>query len=114
MNAKSCDLANKECLPCMGNVPPLKETEIRKFLSQLEGWETVREHHLSKSYSFPDFASALAFVNRIGELAERVGHHPDLALAWGKVRVEIWTHKIDALTESDFIFAAKVDALFKS
>lgn len=75
------------------------------------GWEIVENHHLRKIYRFPDFRIALAFTNRIGELAEAVGHHPDLELAWGKVGVTIWTHKIGGLSETDFVFAAKVDAL---
>ena len=75
------------------------------------GWTLVKEHHLEKSFAFPDFARGLAFVDRVGALAEAEGHHPDLHLAWGKVTVEIWTHKIDGLTESDFILAAKIDLL---
>jgi len=109
MNA--CKLAEKDCVPCKGGVPPLKGAALRELLRQLDGWQTVDEHRLAKTYKFPDFAKALAFVNRVGELAEKVGHHPDLHLAWGKVGIEIWTHKIDGLTESDFIFAAKTDAL---
>ena len=73
------------------------------------GWEVVDGHHLSKEFGFKNFADALAFVNRVGEVAEAQNHHPDVYLAWGKVRVEVWTHKIDGLTESDFIFAAKAD-----
>jgi len=102
-------LAEKACVPCAGGVPPLKGGEVQTLLAQLEGWEAVEEHHLAKTYRFPDFAQALAFVNRVGALAEENHHHPDLHLAWGKVRVEIWTHKIDGLTESDFIFSAKCD-----
>ncbi len=109
----TCDLADKECVPCKGGIPPLKGAELENLAKQLEGWQVVKEHHLAKTYKFPNFVTALAFVNRVGELAERVGHHPDLSLAWGKVGVEIWTHKIDGLTESDFIFAAKTDALLK-
>jgi len=111
MNA--CKLAEKECVPCKGGVPPLKGASIQELVRQLDDWQVVKEHHLARIFKFPDFARALAFVNRVGELAERIGHHPDLYLAWGKVGVEIWTHKIDGLTESDFIFAAKVDALLK-
>jgi len=108
-----CKLAEKECVPCKGGVPPLKGAALQELAGQLDDWQVVKEHHLAKTCEFPDFAKALAFVNRVGELAERIGHHPDLYLAWGKVGVEIWTHKIDGLTESDFIFAAKVDALLK-
>jgi len=75
------------------------------------GWNVVREHHLEKEFPFPDFAGALAFTNRVGALAEEQGHHPDIYLAWGKVRITIWTHKIDGLTRSDFVLAAKIDRL---
>ena len=104
-------LAAKDCVPCRGGVPPLEGARIEKLLAELgpNGWSVVDGHHLEKEYTFPDFVSALAFVNRLGELAEEQGHHPDLYLAWGKVRVTIWTHKIDGLTESDFILAAKAD-----
>jgi 4a-hydroxytetrahydrobiopterin dehydratase len=88
------ELAKKECVPCKGGVPPLRGREITDLLGQVEGWEAVREHHLSKNFTFR---------------TEQQGHHPDLYLTWGKVRVETWTHKIDGLTESDFILAAKCD-----
>ena len=102
-------LAEKHCVPCRGGVPPLKEEELEKMRGQVPDWQVVDQHHLTKSFSFPDFRTALDFVNRIGEIAESEGHHPDLMLAWGKVDVKIWTHKIDGLTESDFILAAKID-----
>jgi 4a-hydroxytetrahydrobiopterin dehydratase len=105
------ELASKTCLPCRGGVPPLKGQEITKLLAQLDGWNVVQEHHLEKSYHFPDFRSALEFTNKVGQLAEEQGHHPDIYLAWGKVQIQIWTHKIDGLTESDFILAAKIDQL---
>lgn len=105
-----CDLANKKCVPCRGGVPPLKGEALEKLLRQLGGgWRVVEAHHLEKEYRFPDFREALAFTNRIGALAEEEGHHPDLLLAYGKVKVQLWTHKIDGLTESDFILAAKCD-----
>jgi 4a-hydroxytetrahydrobiopterin dehydratase len=104
-------LAEKHCVPCRGGVPPLKGAELDKLKVQVPGWEVVNEHHLRKTYPFPDFRTALEFVNRAGEVAEHEGHHPDLYLSWGKVGVEIWTHKIDGLTESDFILAAKLDQL---
>jgi len=104
------ELASKKCVPCMGGVPPLKGREITALLGMLgNGWNCIKEHHLEKKYEFPDFRQALAFTNRVGELAEDQGHHPDITLAWGKVVLTIWTHKIDGLTESDFIFAAKAD-----
>ncbi len=104
-------LAEKTCVPCRGGVPPLKGEELRKLARQVEGWELVNEHDVKKAFKFPDFRSALAFVNKVGELAEEQSHHPDIYLAWGKVEITIWTHKIDGLTESDFILAAKMDKL---
>jgi len=106
-------LASKQCVPCRGGVPPLKGEELRQLHAQLDGWDVVNEHHLAKTYSFRDFTGALAFTNRIGALAEEQGHHPDIYLAWGKVGITLWTHKIDGLTESDFVMAAKIDALPK-
>lgn len=102
-------LAEKRCVPCRGGVPPLEGAELDRLIQQVPGWEAVKGHHLVKTVSFPDFRSALDFVNRVGAVAEQEGHHPDLYLSWGKVEVHIWTHKIDGLTESDFILAAKID-----
>jgi 4a-hydroxytetrahydrobiopterin dehydratase len=103
------ELAARSCIPCKGGVAPLKGEEIKPLISQLEGWSVVDEHRLVKTYKFSDFVGALRFVNRLGEIAEKEWHHPDLHLAWGRVKVEIWTHKINGLTESDFVFAAKTD-----
>lgn len=106
------ELAEKECVPCKGGVPPLKGEPLQKLLAQLGGgWQVVNEHHLEKEYTFENFRDALAFTNRVGELAEKQNHHPDIHLAWGKVKITIWTHKIDGLTESDFVMAAKIEAL---
>jgi 4a-hydroxytetrahydrobiopterin dehydratase len=96
-------------VPCRGGVPPLKGEALAKVAGEVSGWQVVDEHHLTKEFKFPDFAQALAFVNRVGAIAEAEGHHPDLELAWGRVGVKTWTHKIDGLTESDFILAAKID-----
>jgi len=105
-------LAEKECVPCKGGVPPLKGAELSKVASQLDGgWQVIKEHHLEKEYKFKDFREALEFTNKVGELAESQGHHPDIYLAWGKVKLTVWTHKIDGLTESDFVLAAKADNL---
>jgi len=105
------DLASKTCVPCRGGVPPLKGQELTALQKQVSGWQVIEEHHLTKSFKFPDFCQALALVNKVGELAEEQGHHPDIYLAWGKVDITIWTHKIDGLTESDFILAAKINRL---
>jgi 4a-hydroxytetrahydrobiopterin dehydratase len=114
-SANGEDLAAKKCIPCRGGVPPLRGAELEKLLQQLDsGWQVVREHHLEKEYSFPDFKSALDFTVRVGEVAEAEGHHPDIHLAWGRVKLQIWTHKIDGLTESDFILAAKAERLTSS
>ena len=103
-------LASKHCVPCHGGVPRLKGEEIEQLLAQLEGWQVVEEHHLSKEYKFKNFADALAFVNRVGEIAEAEGHHPDIEFGWGYARVIIYTHAIGGLSESDFILAARIDA----
>ncbi len=104
------DLAKKTCIPCKGGVPPLKGEKLDDLLEKLKNnWKIIKEHHLEKEYSFKNFKEALDFTIKVGELAENQGHHPDIFLAWGKVKLIIWTHKIDGLTESDFIFAAKAD-----
>ena len=103
------DLAAKSCVPCRGGVPPLVGKELESLHKQLPEWEVVNGHHLKRAFTFPDFAKALAFVNKVGEIAENEGHHPDIFLTWGKAEITTWTHKIDGLTESDFILAAKID-----
>jgi 4a-hydroxytetrahydrobiopterin dehydratase len=104
------DLAAMECVPCKGGIPPLTHDEIRPYLSDLGNeWEVVDDHHLAKTYRFKNFREALAYTNRVGELAEEVGHHPDIELAWGRVRLTVFTHKIGGLHEADFVFAAKAD-----
>ena len=105
-------LAEKNCVPCKGGVPPLGSDAIGELLTQVDGWRAVDDHHLTKTFAFKNFATALAFVDRVGAMAEEQWHHPDIYLAWGAVRIDIWTHKINGLTESDFVFAAKCDALF--
>jgi 4a-hydroxytetrahydrobiopterin dehydratase len=95
-------------------VPPLKGEELAVLQEQVRGWNIIEEHHIAKTFKFPDFREALRFVNRVGELAEEQGHHPDIFLTWGKVDVTSWTHKINGLTESDFILAAKIEQLYKS
>src|SRR5205807_4872259 len=100
------------CKPCKGEIDKLQGEELKKFADELGGdWGVVEGHHLEKEFKFKDFRQALAFTNKVGELAEAQGHHPDVYLAWGKVKLTIWTHKVDGLTESDFVFAAKVNRL---
>ena len=104
------ELADGVCIPCSGGVPPLKGDKLVSFLEELgNNWILIDEHHLEKDYLFENFRKALDFTIKVGELAENQNHHPDIYLAWGKVKLTIWTHKIDGLTESDFVFAAKAD-----
>ncbi|TAM59990.1 4a-hydroxytetrahydrobiopterin dehydratase [bacterium] len=105
-------LADRECVPCKGGAPPMSPEQVELHLRLVKGWEAPGDTQLCKTYHFPDFKSALAFVERVGAMAEEQRHHPDVYLAWGVVRIEIWTHKISGLTESDFVFAAKCDRLF--
>lgn len=106
------DLASKTCVACRGDAPALKGDQLHSYSHQLPQWKVVEEHHITRLFTFPDFKQALDFVNRVGAVAEEQGHHPDLLLTWGKVEVTLWTHKVDGLTESDFIMAAKIDSLY--
>jgi 4a-hydroxytetrahydrobiopterin dehydratase len=112
---KSCkadDLAARSCVSCRGGVPRLKGAALKPLLTGLDGkWKMAKKHHLEKEYRFKDFREALAFTNRVGALAEKQGHHPDLELGWGRVKVTLWTHKVDGLTENDFVMAAKIEGL---
>jgi 4a-hydroxytetrahydrobiopterin dehydratase len=105
------ELAKKRCVSCEEGGDPLGAEAIAGFLWQLDDWEVVKRHHLVKQWEFEDFAQALAFVNAVGAVAEAEGHHPDVLLKWGLVRLEIFTHSVDGLTESDFILAAKIDRI---
>ena|SRR3990167_11565661 len=109
---KKICLIDKVCVPCQGGVPPLDQTTIKKLLTELEAdWKINSIGHLYKQYLFEDFMQSVGFANKIAEIAEKEAHHPDLTIAWGKCVVEIWTHKINGLTESDFILAAKIEAI---
>ena len=103
------DLASRSCQPCEAGTPALKGDELRRLYGQLDGWTVVSEHHLEKEYRFKDFAEALAFVNRLGAVAEQEGHHPDIFLSWGKVKVTTWSHDANAITARDLKLAAKID-----
>ena len=106
------DLADRECVPCRGGVPALEGDALEELLEQLDpAWEIVNDHHLVREFAYPDFKEALEFANRVGALAESVNHHPDLHVAWGRCRVVVWTHKVNGLTETDFVFAAKAERL---
>ena len=105
-------LTDKKCVPCREGIPPLKGITLKKIHTALGGgWRLIDDHHIEKEYSFKNFREALTFTNQVGELAETEGHHPDIALTWGKVKITLWTHKINGLSESDFILAAKIDQL---
>lgn len=109
-----CSLADRECVPCKGGVSPLAGESLQQYMKDLSGdWELVDEQRLEKTYKFKNFREALDFTVRIGELAERVGHHPDIFLAWGRVKLTVWTHKIGGLSEADFVFAAKADRILQ-
>ena len=111
-NATLNELAAQKCAACDGGKPALKGRDLDGFAQRLgHGWQVIDEHQLEKEFEFKDFKEALAFTNQMGALAEEQGHHPDIYLGWGKVRVTIWTHKVDGLTESDFILAAKIEEL---
>ncbi len=103
-------LADNKCVPCLGGVPPMEGPKIQELLYQLKsGWHVNAQGHLERLYTFPDFARAMELANRVAAIAEEEGHHPDIYVSWGKCKLEIWTHKISGLTESDFFLAAKAD-----
>jgi 4a-hydroxytetrahydrobiopterin dehydratase len=104
-------LADQQCVPCRGGVPPLESGAIQPLAQQVPAWQVVEDKKIRRDFQLPDFAAGLVLVNRIGVEAEAQGHHPDLYLAWGRVTVEIWTHKVSGLTESDFILAARIDRI---
>jgi len=105
------ELASKICVPCREGVPPLAGKELEDLAKQVPQWKVIDGHHITRSFAFPDFRQALVFVNKVGEVAESQGHHPDILLSWGKAEITIWTHKTNGLTESDFVLAAKIDKL---
>ena len=105
------NLAEQICAPCRGDATPLTAAESAPLLAQLNGWEAVATHHLRKTYSFADFRAALNFVNRVGDLADAMDHHPDIEFGWGRAVITIWTHKIDGLSASDFVLAAKIEMM---
>jgi len=110
-----CALTEKRCTPCKGGTPPLQAEEVQALRANLaEGWNVINDAKLEREFRFKDFRQALVFTNEVGEIAEAENHHPDIYLTWGKVRVTLWTHKVNGLTENDFILAAKIDAMSKA
>ena len=105
------ELAQRHCVPCEGGTPPMARAQFEPLLKQLDGWQVVEDKKLSKSFRFGNFVEAVDFVNKITPVAEAEGHHPDLFVRWGAVRVELWTHAVGGLSENDFIMAAKIDEL---
>ena len=106
------DLANRRCGPCNAETAPIEGKELQTYREHLHSrWRVIEDHHLAARYDFKDFAQALEFTNRVGSLAEAEGHHPEICLSWGWVKVRIWTHAIDGLSENDFILAAKMDQM---
>jgi 4a-hydroxytetrahydrobiopterin dehydratase len=108
-------LSESHCVPCRGGVPPLDDDQIKVHGDQVPDWQVIEKdgvQRITREFKFPDFSSALAFTVRVGEMADAEDHHPDIHLAWGRVRIEVWTHKIRGLHENDFILAAKTDALY--
>ena len=105
-------LTSKTCVPCRGGIPPLQPAEAQTFLKQTPGWELTHDDtRIRRAFTLDDFAEAMALVQKIGDLAEAEGHHPDIAFGWGYCTVVFYTHKIGGLHENDFIMAAKVNAL---
>jgi 4a-hydroxytetrahydrobiopterin dehydratase len=107
-------LADQECIPCRGGVPPMAAAQAEQMLAELDdGWQLNADGHLERPYKFGNFIDALSFANKVAGIAESQSHHPDLHIRWGECRVEIWTHKISGLTESDFYMAAKIDRAWR-
>lgn len=108
------ELANKKCVPCTTGTPPLSGKELKTMMNLVEEWTLVDDKQIEKTFKFKNFKEALAFVNDIGKIAEEEGHHPDIELGWGRVKVKLSTHKIKGLSEADFILGAKCDAAYIS
>ena len=109
------DLHKKNCIPCLGGIPPFDISEIHKFLKKVDGWDVKQKdneiYFLEKNFTFKNFNESQKFVNEVGNIAESQGHHPDIVFGWGYAKVHIFTHKIKGLVESDFILAAKIDKI---
>ena len=104
------NLTSKKCIPCEAGTKPLEEAKVNELLNQIPNW-TLKDGHLYKKFKFKNFIEAIKFVNSVAEIAEQEGHHPEINLGWGHVKIELWTHAVKGLSENDFILAAKIDAL---
>ena len=104
------NLTQKKCKPCEGNMPPLTEEQANELLKQIPGWE-IKNGHVFRQLKFKNFKEAIAFVNKVAEIAEEEGHHPDITINYNKVSIELWTHAVNDLSENDFILAAKINKL---
>jgi|SRR5882724_3114967 len=104
-------LSDKKCVTCEGGVPPFTKAQIAEYMPQVNSWELIDDKKIAKNYKFKDFVEAMAFVNKVADIAESEGHHPDISISWNKVKLELTTHAISGLSENDFIVAAKVDKL---
>ncbi|MEX0662876.1 MAG: 4a-hydroxytetrahydrobiopterin dehydratase [Balneolaceae bacterium] len=114
METKELDLIERKCGACNAETPPLKGEELQKYYDRLEdGWELEDDHHLEKTYPFKNFREAMDFTVRVGEMSEEEAHHPEIYLTWGEVILKVYTHAIDALSENDFIWAAKAEAIYE-
>ena len=106
------DLASKKCIPCEGNENPFTKSQAEQYLPQVPGWQLPEDvKSISRKFKFKNFAQALSFVNRVGEIAESEGHHPDIEFGWGYAEIELSTHAIKGLSENDFILAAKINKI---
>ncbi|MBI3495059.1 4a-hydroxytetrahydrobiopterin dehydratase [Candidatus Berkelbacteria bacterium] len=108
-------LSQQHCVPCRGGEPTLQEPEISNLKSQVPNWEVVDDGGIKKlrrAFQFKNFAQALEFVNKVGKIAEREGHHPEIEFGWGHATITWWTHKIKGLHRNDFIMAAKTDGVY--
>lgn len=107
-------LASRKCVPCRGGVPTLTPEEAEALRRETPGWSLSQNAtRLTRRFEFADFRAAIGFVNRVADLAEEQGHHPDIAIHWNKVDLVLWTHKIGGLHENDFILAARIDRLLE-
>lgn len=108
------ELHEKKCVPCKGGIPPMSEQEEDQYINEVSDWTLDREgtHKINRNFKFKNFKRAMTFVNKIAEIAEQEGHHPDICIHYNKVNLELYTHAIDALHENDFILAAKINRIY--